>query len=134
MIRIHVLQVSAKLPEEVSRLRRYVACGRTRDGHWQSVKKAGIGDIAVLYKSGNQVYPAWGWVSGPPIHTGPGEPFGPYRSPVAGLQWLPAEVHRATVREASGFDGGHQGPQTVPDEKAVAFLVAVGLLPRPYVA
>ncbi len=130
MIKVHVLQVSAKLPEEVTRLRRYVAAGRTRDGHWQSVKKASTGDIAVWYEAGSQMYTAWGWVSGTPIHIGPGEPFGPYRSPVAGLQWLPAELDRETVREASGFDGGHQGPQTVPDEKAVAFLVAVGLLPR----
>lgn len=130
MIKVHVLQVSAKLPEEVARLRRYVAAGRTGGEHWQSVKKAGTGDIAVWYEAGSQVYTAWGWVSGPPIHVGPGEPFGPYRSPVAGLQWLPAQVDRETVREASGFNGGHQGPQTVPDEKAVGFLVAVGLLPR----
>ncbi|SRR5712691_11735398 len=122
--------LARSLPEEVARLGRFVAAGRTRGEHWQSVKKAGIGDIAVWYKAGSQVYTAWGWVSGPPIRVGPGEPFGPFRSPVAGLQWLPAEVDRETVREASGFDGGHQGPQTIPDGKAVAFLVAVGLLPR----
>jgi len=130
MIKVHVLQVSAKFPEEVTRLRRYVAAGRARDGHRQSVKKAGTGDIAVWYQAGSQVYTAWGWVSGPPVPVGRGEPFGPYRSSVAGLQWLPGEVDRQTVRDASGFDGGHQGPQTVPDEKVAAFLIALGLLPR----
>jgi hypothetical protein len=129
MIKVHVLQVSAKLPKEMALLRRYVAAGRTQGEHWQSVSKADPGDIAVWYEAGTQVYTAWGWVSGPPVHIGRGVPFGPYRSPVAGPQWLPAEVKRETVREASGFKDGHQGPQTVPDEKAVAFLVAVGLLP-----
>jgi hypothetical protein len=35
MIKVHVLQVSAKLPEEMARLRRYVAAGRTQREHWQ---------------------------------------------------------------------------------------------------
>ena len=77
MIKVHVLQVSAKFPQEVTRLRRYVAAGRTRDGHWQSVKKADTGDIAVWYQSGCQVYTAWGWVSGPATHVGPAEPSAP---------------------------------------------------------
>jgi hypothetical protein len=43
VIKVHVLQVRGNVPEEVRRLRSYVAAGRTRGGHWQSVKKAGTG-------------------------------------------------------------------------------------------
>src|SRR5262249_11347863 len=102
---------------EMARLQQYVTAGRTRD-NWQSLKTASVGDIAVWYVAGRQVYTAWSWVSGPSVHVAPGEPFGPCQGPVAGIQWLPAEISRKAVLDASDVDGGRrQGPQTVPDEK-----------------
>jgi hypothetical protein len=52
-----------------------------------------------------------------------------YWGPVVGMQWLEVPVSRESVRDACGVDGGHQGCQTVPGDKAIEFLRAVGLLP-----
>jgi len=45
------------------------------------------------------------------------------------MQWLPEEIDARMVQALIGVDGGHEGPRTVPDEEAVAFLQLVGLLP-----
>jgi hypothetical protein len=132
MIRVHVLQVNARLAEEMDLLCRSVRAGQTIED-WQSLKNAKAGDIAVWYVAGGpQEYAVWGWVSGPSVRVTPGEPFGLYQGPVTGMRWLPARVSRATVRDGSGVDSGARpGPQTVPDGQAAAFLIAVGLLAQP---
>jgi hypothetical protein len=129
MIKVHVLQVSARLPEQMDLFRRSVGAGHTIR-NWQSLKDAQTGNIAVWYVAGDQVYAAWGWVSGPSVRVAPGEEFGPYKGPVAGTQWLTDQVSRGAVKDACGVDSGlRPGPQTVPDDKAIASWSRWGSLP-----
>jgi hypothetical protein len=103
MIKVHILQVNSKYATEVARLKRDVTAGFTKD-NWKTLKDAKAGDIAVWYVAGGpQVYAAWGWVSGVSHRVKPGEPFGPYQGPVAGMQWLPEEIDARMVRDFIGW-------------------------------
>lgn len=94
-------------------------------GRWQMPKDCEPGDLVVWYAAGRQKFVARGWVEARPEWVEEG--FGRYRGQVAGMQWI-EEVDRKKVIKDCGFDGGHQGPQYVPDEIAVDFLRSVGLL------
>lgn len=123
-ITVHVLQVNAK-PENTGELAGAIRTGRTES--WQMPMGARPGDVAVWYAAGRHamIYMAWGWVDGIPKKITDGT-FGPYRGPVGGLREL-EEVTRKDVIDYCGFDGGHQGPQTLRGARALDFLEAVGL-------
>jgi hypothetical protein len=123
-ITVHVLQVNDK-PENTGELADSIRAGRTES--WQMPMGARPGDVAVWYAAGRHamIYMAWGWVDGIPKKITDGT-FGPYRGPVAGLREL-EEVTRQDVIDYCGFDGGHQGPQTLRGARALDFLEAVGL-------
>lgn len=105
---------------------------RTVNG-WQMPKYSGPGDIAVWYAAApRQEYIAWGWVAGVPKPGFRGNDR-LYIGPVAGMRHM-EPVPRL---EAAGSSGFNQDPdsvipqaQTVPDEMADDFLVALGLDPH----
>jgi hypothetical protein len=122
LIKVHVLQVDRN-PENIAELTAGVAAGRTVE-RWQMPKGAGPGDIVIWYASGRQQYIARGRVDA--IPTAVREGHGPYRGPVAGMEWI-EPVHRRKVIRDCGFDGGVESYQTVDDELVVDFLKSLGL-------
>jgi hypothetical protein len=72
-------------PENIAELEDGIAAGRTVDD-WQMPKGAKPGDLVIWYAAGQQKYIARGWVDAIPteVREGPG----PYRGPVAGMEWI----------------------------------------------
>lgn len=100
-----MLQVDRN-PENHDELSAGVAAGRTVDG-WQMPKDSRPGDLVIWYAAGRQKYIALGWVAMPtPVTEGPG----PYRGPVAGMEWI-EPVNRRKVLDDCGF-GGRARPPT----------------------
>ena len=130
-MKVRVLKVD-HYQANVDELNRGLQAGRTIDG-WQMPKYSEPGDIAVWYATApRQKYIAWGWVTGPPRPGFRGNDS-LYIGPVAGMRSI-EPVPRLKAAESSGFN---QNPnsvipqaQTVPDEMADDFLVALGLDPR----
>jgi hypothetical protein len=126
MMKVLVLQVNHKNDNENFRdLQAAIATGHTDADGWQMPGTAQPGDLVVWYETDGVGYVARGFVERIPwrVKEGPG----PFRGPVAAVQWIP-QVDPKSVEEVCGIKGGHEGYQTVPDAKAVSFLQAVGLL------
>ncbi len=117
-----MLQVDQK-PENVAELAAGVAAGRTVDD-WQMPKDSKPGDFVVWYAAGRQQYVALGRVDAIPIEVKEGP--GPYRGPVAAMEWI-EPVDRRSVIEGCGIDGGVESYQTVEDMLVVKFLETLGL-------
>jgi hypothetical protein len=122
LIKVHVLQVDQD-PENIAELAAGVAAGRAVDD-WQMPKGSRPGDLVIWYAAGRQQYIARGWVDAIPteVREGPG----PYRGPVAGMEWIEPVDRRRVIRDC-GFDGGVQSYQTVEDEFVVDLLKSLGL-------
>jgi hypothetical protein len=124
MTKVHVLQVDTQ-PDNLDELERSLAVGHTVDevNGWEMPMKAEPGDLVVWYAAGRSEFVARGWVEARP-HPGTRNGHLSYLGPVAGVQRIKA-VHRLTVKDACGVDGGHQGYQTARDEIAGDFLRAL---------
>jgi hypothetical protein len=122
-IRVHVLQVNQN-SENIDELTAGVEAGRTVTD-WQMPKGSAPGDLVIWYAAGRQQYVARGWVEEIPVKVEDGP--GPFRGPVAGMQWI-NPVDRRTVIGDCGFNGGLQSYQTVKDQIAADFLRSLGLL------
>jgi hypothetical protein len=132
MTKVHILQVNDRQAPGATRsniqeLDDAIAAGHTGPEGWQMPKRAAPGDLVVWYAAGTlgKHFMAKGRVEGHPARVNQG--YGPYRGQVAGIKRIPP-VDRRQVLQGSGVDGGLQGPQTVPDEKAEAFLKSLRLL------
>jgi hypothetical protein len=123
LVKVHVLQVDRN-PENIAELTAGVTAGRTVE-RWQMPKGAKPSDLVIWYAAGRQQYIARGWVDAIPtlVKAGPG----PYRGPVAGMEWIDPPVHRRKVIRDCGFDGGVQSYQTVGDGLVAGFLESLGL-------
>jgi hypothetical protein len=117
LIKVHVLQVDQN-PENIAELTAGVAAGRTVDD-WQMPKGSQPGDLVIWYAAGHQKYMARGWVDAMPTEVREG--LGPYRGPVAGMEWIEPVDRRKVIRDC-GIDGGVESYQTVEDEFVVDFL------------
>jgi len=124
MIKVRVLQVD-KDQENTDELAAGVAAGHTDNDGWQMPRESAPGDLVVWYATGPHQFVARGWVEASPRKVEEG--FGPYRGPVAGMQWIEPADCKKVIKDC-GFDGGHQGYQTFKDEIAVDFLRSVRLL------
>lgn len=122
LIRVHVLQVDQK-SENIAELTAGIDAGRTVE-RWQMPKGAGPGDFVIWYAAGRQQYIALGRVDA--IPTGVTEGHGPYRGPVAGMEWIEPVDRRKVIRD-SRVDGGVESCQTVDDGLVVDFLESLGL-------
>jgi hypothetical protein len=98
-------------------------------GGWQMPKTARPGDLAIWYAGApDQRYVAYGVVAGIPRK--PSSERVKYYGPVADIRPLPAGPQpRKSVAAKSGVNGTTvaQLAQTVPAERAAAFLKALGL-------
>lgn len=128
MTKVHVLQVNDE-QKNINDLNDAIKAGHTDPEGWQMPKTAAPGDLVVWYAARRhplgQHFIALGRVEEKPSKVRQG--FGPYRGQVAGIRKI-EPVDAKKVRKESRVYGGHEGPQTVPDEKAVAFLLSLGLL------
>ena len=79
----------------------------------------------IWYAAGRQQYIARGRVDAIPtkVKEGPG----PYRGPVASMEWIEPVDRRKVIRDC-GLDGGVQSYQTVEDKLVLEFLKSLGLL------
>lgn len=128
MIKVLVLQVNHKNDNENLRdLENAIASGHTDEEGWQMPGTAQAGDLVVWYETDGGGFMARGFVEAKPWRLPKGAPYGPFRGHVAAVQRMPP-VDGRDVKDRTGVDGGHEGYQTVKDEKAVNFLRSVGLL------
>ena len=110
-------------PENIAELTAGVAAGRTVDD-WQIPKGSKPGDLVIWYAAGRQEYIARGRVDAIPVEVREGP--GPYRGPVADMEWI-EPVDRRKVITDCGIDGGVESYQTVEDQSVVDFLNSLGL-------
>jgi hypothetical protein len=122
LVKVHILQVDRN-PANIAELRAGVDAGRTVDD-WQMPKGSKPGDLVIWYAAGRQKYIAWGVVDAIPaiVREGPG----PYRGPVAGMEWI-EPVDRRKVLKDCKVDGGVENYQTVAGERVVEFLESLDL-------
>ena len=132
MIKVHILQVDTQ-PVNVAEFEESLAIGHTVDeAHgWEMPKNAEPGDLVVWYAAGRSEFVARGWVEDHP-HPGTRNGHPSYMGPVVGMQRIKA-VHRMTVKDSCGVDGGHQGYQTVRETVVGEFLLALKF-PRRFVS
>lgn len=122
MIKVHVLQVDQN-PENIAELEAGVIAGRTVE-RWQMPMGARSSDLVIWYAAGRQQYIALGRVDAKPTEVRAGH--GPYRGPVAGMEWIEPVDRRKVIRDCR-VDGGVESYQTVDDELVVEFLKSLGL-------
>ncbi len=117
-----MLQVDQK-PENIAELTAGIDAGRTVE-RWQMPKGARPGDFVIWYAAGRQQYIALGRVDAIPTEVTEGH--GPYRGPVAGMEWIEPVDRRKVIRDCK-VDGGVESCQTVDDGLVVDFLKSLGL-------